>query len=47
MSEIAACVGYGNQSHFNVQFKTLKGVSPGQYRRIYSEGGKPGAADNT
>lgn len=47
MSEIAACVGYGNQSHFNVQFKTLKGVSPGQYRRIYSEGGKPDAADNT
>ena len=37
MGEIASSVGYSNQSHFSVQFKTLKGVSPGQYRRTYSD----------
>lgn len=45
ISLIAARVGYGNQSHFNVQFKTIKGLSPGQYRRIYSDGDEFGAPD--
>lgn len=45
ISQIAARVGYGNQSHFNVQFKTVKGISPGQYRRTYSSGSGLGAPD--
>lgn len=43
IAQIAARVGYANQSHFNVQFKTIKGISPGKYRRMYTDGGAFGA----
>jgi AraC family transcriptional regulator len=34
LSEIAALVGYSDQSHFSVAFKRLTGTSPGAYRRL-------------
>lgn len=45
IAQIAARAGYANQSHFNVQFKLIKGMSPGQYRRKYSGGGEFGAPE--
>jgi AraC family transcriptional regulator len=36
LAEIATCVGYADQSHMTREFVALFGLTPGQYRAIFS-----------
>lgn len=38
VQQVAFMAGFNTFSHFNVQFKCLTGVTPGQYRRRLSDG---------
>jgi AraC-like DNA-binding protein len=37
LSQIAAAVGFADQSHFTRRFRDLEGISPGQFRRLRQE----------
>jgi AraC family transcriptional regulator len=37
LSEIALDMGYSDQSHFTTAFKRHTGISPGQYRKLFSQ----------
>lgn len=45
ITEIAQMVGYDSQSHFNQRFKQYVGISPGNFRRNYKNGGASGTED--
>ncbi|MBW4083506.1 helix-turn-helix domain-containing protein [Paenibacillus sp. S150] len=38
LHDIAQAVGYSNEYYFNRRFKSLVGVTPGQYRSLHQEG---------